>query len=117
MARIVRAFPLLPNKREALAAFIAELTSRRIETQQFYRAYGVTRESAHLQSTPHGDLLIVCTDLADGVEAAAKAYAAETENFVPLGPSQLIASHEPRRATEGAISGTTGAALACPCST
>ena len=43
MARIVRAFPLLPNKREALATFIAELTSRKAETQQFYRAYGVTR--------------------------------------------------------------------------
>jgi len=81
MARIVRAFPLLPNKREALATFIAELTSRKAETQQFYRAYGVTRESAHLQSTPHGDLVIVCTDLAEDAQAVAKAYAAETEGF------------------------------------
>jgi hypothetical protein len=49
-----------------------------VETEQFYRAYGVVRESAHLQSTPHGDLLIVCTDLEDA-ESAATVYAGETE--------------------------------------
>jgi hypothetical protein len=80
MARVVRAFPLLPGKGEVLRAFLAELTARQSETGQFYRGYGVTRESAHLQTTPHGDLLIVCTDLQD-TQSAAAAYAAETEPF------------------------------------
>jgi hypothetical protein len=80
MARLLRAFPLLPGKREALASFVAELTARKAETNEFYRAYGVTRESAHLQSFPDGDLLLVCTDVAEHVEAA-KSYAAETAPF------------------------------------
>jgi hypothetical protein len=80
LMRVVRAFPLKPGKREALMRFFAELASRSGETDQFYRAYGVARESAHLQSTPAGDIVIVCTDLADP-ESAAAAYAASTADF------------------------------------
>ncbi len=80
MALVVRAFPLLPGKRAALTSFLGELKAHQGETDRFYRAYGVKRESAHLQSTPQGDLLIVCTDLEE-VEATARSYAAETEPF------------------------------------
>jgi hypothetical protein len=80
MARVVRAFPLLPGKREALLDFLSDLTARQAETDQFYRPYGVMRESAHLQTTPHGDLVIVCTDLEDA-DSAAKSYAAEAAPF------------------------------------
>lgn len=80
MARVVRAFPILPDKAEVLTAFLAELTARKDETARFYGKYGVTRESAHVQVTAHGALLIVCTDLSDAEHAAA-AYAAETAAF------------------------------------
>ena len=80
MARVVRAFPLLEGKRDTLMSFLAELEKRAEDTAQFYKAYGVTRESAHVQSTPQGDLLIVCTDLADA-DATARAYAAEAAPF------------------------------------
>jgi hypothetical protein len=80
MPRVVRAFPLLPGKHRALAAFLDELTERKAENDRFYRAHGVTRESAHLQSTPLGEMVIVCTDVDDPTEAAA-AYAARTTPF------------------------------------
>jgi hypothetical protein len=81
MARLLRAFPLLSGKREAFETFIAELKARHAETDAFYRGYGVVRETAHLQSTPHGDLVIVCTDLGDNVQQAASSYAAATAPF------------------------------------
>jgi hypothetical protein len=80
MALVVRAFPILPGKHETLASFLAELKARGEETDRFYRAYGVKRESAFLQKRPHGDLLIACTELEE-VEPAARAYAAETAPF------------------------------------
>ena len=89
MGRVVRAFPLLPGKRETLERFLAELVERRKETNQFYRAYGVSRESAHLQRTPHGDLVIVCTDLEDTPKAAEE-YAAETAPFHAWFKAQVL---------------------------
>ena len=63
--RVVRAFPLLPGKRGALADFVAELAAHREETKAFYRAHGVLHESIHLHSMPQGDMVIVCTDLGE----------------------------------------------------
>ena len=81
MTRVVRAFPVLPGKRDALVRFFSELKARKAELDQFYRSYGVSRESAHLQSTSHGELLIVCTDLATDPSSSAKSYAVETAPF------------------------------------
>ena len=81
MARLLRAFPLLPGKRDAFDRFVAELKERHAEMDAFYRGYGIVRETAHLQSTPQGDLVIVCTDLGDNVQQAAASYAAETAPF------------------------------------
>ncbi len=80
MNRLVRAFPLLPGKREAFHAFTEEVRRRSAETAQFYYSYGIVRESWHLQATPAGDLVIVCTDIKD-LEPAAAAYAAADGPF------------------------------------
>ncbi len=51
-------FPLLPGKREALQQFAAALAGpRRMEYEASQAS--VLKESWFLQSTPHGDLLLV----------------------------------------------------------
>ena len=80
MGLVVRAFPLLPGKREALQVFVTELSERRRETDEFYKAFGVTRESVYIQKMPQGDRVIVCTDLGD-VVSPARAFAAEQAPF------------------------------------
>ena len=65
MDRLVRAFPLLPGKRQAFDAFTEEIRRRKGEVAQFYDGYGVARESWHLQHTSAGDLIICCTDIQD----------------------------------------------------
>ena len=81
MERVVRAFPVLEGKRDQLERFLQELTTTRDqETSAFYRKYGVVRESAFLQKTAHGEILIVVTDL-DAVEAAFSTYGASQEKF------------------------------------
>jgi hypothetical protein len=80
MDRLVRAFPLLPGKREAFQAFTEEVRRRSVETNAFYSAYGIVRESWHLQQTPNGDLIICCTDIGD-LKTAAPAYAAAHGSF------------------------------------
>jgi hypothetical protein len=80
MDRLVRAFPLLPGKREAFQAFTEEVRRRSVETNAFYSAYGIVRESWHLQQTPTGDLIICCTDIGD-LKTAAPAYAAAHGSF------------------------------------
>jgi hypothetical protein len=80
MDRLARAFPVLPGKTAALRAFAREVHERRADAKSFYRTYGVTRETWHLQERPAGDLVICCTDIADLAPAAA-AYAAAATPF------------------------------------
>jgi len=80
MDRLVRAFPLLPGKREAFHAFTEEVRRRSLETAQFYNCYGIVRESWHLQQTAAGDLIICCTDIEE-LRPAASAYAAAQGPF------------------------------------
>lgn len=80
MDRLVRAFPLLPGRREAFHAFVRELGERHAETRQFYEGYGITGESWHLQETPSGDMIIVCTDIQD-LAGAAPRYARSQAPF------------------------------------
>lgn len=55
MPLVVRAFPILPGKEEQLREFAAEMAgARRSEASAFYRSFGVTRESWHLQQTEQG---------------------------------------------------------------
>jgi hypothetical protein len=80
MDRVVRAFPLLPGKRNDFHAFAEEMRRRAPEAESFYRRFGILRESWHLQETPAGDLVICCTDIGDA-SIAAPAYAASREGF------------------------------------
>jgi hypothetical protein len=80
MARVVRAFPVLPGKEQAAREFAATVAhSRRDEASAFYKRYGVTRESWHLQNTPNGAFIIVVTELGASpgiqVNVQAQAYA------------------------------------------
>lgn len=75
MDRLVRAFPLLPGKREAFQVFTEEVRRRKADTARFYNSYGIVRESWHLQETAAGDLIICCTDIVE-LPKAASAYAA-----------------------------------------
>jgi hypothetical protein len=70
MPNVVRAFPLIRPVSE-LQTFLSELTdTRKADTDKFYRQYGVSHESVHMQETPHGTLLIVVTTIKDQHQSA-----------------------------------------------
>jgi len=102
MHRLVRAFPLLPGKREAFDAFVAEVRYRRTEVSTFYKTYGIVRESWHLQSTPAGDMVICCTDLQD-LAAAAHDYAESHAPFETWFKGRVLelCGVDPNRQPEG----------------
>jgi hypothetical protein len=70
MAYLVRAFPLIRPVSE-LHAFLSALSgARRADTDTFYRYYDVSHESAYVQETRDGNLLIVVTVVKDHQEVA-----------------------------------------------
>jgi hypothetical protein len=80
MPFLVRAFPLVRPLEEA-HRFLAELAGpRRADTDQFYARYGIVHESAYLQDTPNGAILIVVTLIKDAPEAGTR-YSAAAEAF------------------------------------
>jgi hypothetical protein len=80
MPYLVRAFPLIRPVAE-LHNFLSALSdAKHAETSRFYRQYGVSHESAYLQETEHGNILIVVTVLDDQQEAAPR-YKAASEEF------------------------------------
>jgi hypothetical protein len=80
MAYVVRAFPLIRPAAD-LQAFLTALSGpKRDEATKFYHQYGVSHESAYIQDTVHGKLLIVVTVIRDGLEAAPR-YQNATEEF------------------------------------
>jgi hypothetical protein len=82
MSLVVRAFPVLPGKEEAVRQFADALAgSQQQETSAFFRRFGIRRESWHLQHTPHGVWVIAVTEMADAPEAIATAYAASQHPF------------------------------------
>ena len=81
MPLIVRAFPVLPGKEEDIRKLAAELTgARREEAQEFYRHFGVVRESWHYQETPNGPMVIGVTDVEEP-DARAQEYAESSRPF------------------------------------
>jgi hypothetical protein len=89
MPQVVRAFPLR-SSRAALESFAAQLNGQRsADASQFYRHYGVTRESWHLQDTPNGPWVIAVTELHDPAEAAPR-YADATAEFHVWFKSQVL---------------------------
>jgi hypothetical protein len=88
MPLLVRAFPLLTPV-EALKKFAQELTSRGSETEAFYRKYGVTHESWHVQETPNGPWVIGVAKIENPTEAGAR-YAASSDEFDGWFKSQVL---------------------------
>jgi hypothetical protein len=78
---VVRAFPLKVYKRKQLEAFAAALRERAADTGAFYRRFGVTRESWHLQETQAGPMVISVTEIEGDVEIAAESYSKASEEF------------------------------------
>ena len=83
MSLVVRAFPLAPGKEGEVEALAEEMRTRRAaEAADFYRRFGVSRESWHLQRTPHGTWVIGVTDITEQpVAAAAEQYSLSEEPF------------------------------------
>jgi hypothetical protein len=82
MPLIVRAFPLLPGKEQDLRRLAAALASTHREAaQEFYRTFGVSRESWHFQETPSGPMVIGVTDLDDDPEVRGREYAESNRPF------------------------------------
>jgi len=80
MSLIVRAFPLQAPQ-QALEAFVAALnTERRADTDAFYRRFGISHESWHLQQTPQGPWVIGVTTFDDHQDAAAR-FANSSDDF------------------------------------
>ena len=79
MPLLVRAFPLL-GPVENLRQFAAELTSRSSETDAFYRKYGISHESWHVQETPNGPWVIGVAKIENPTEAGAR-YGASSDEF------------------------------------
>jgi hypothetical protein len=88
MPLLVRAFPLITPV-EALSQFAQELTARGSETDAFYRKYGVTHESWHVQETPNGPWVIGVAKIENPSEAGVR-YAASSEEFDGWFKSQVL---------------------------
>ena len=88
MPILTRAFPLR-RPVEELQAFAAALCERSAETGQFYRHYGVSHESWHVQETPSGPWVIGVTVL-DNPEEAAPRYASASEEFHAWFKAQIL---------------------------
>ena len=82
MQSIAFAAPLLPGKTEADLEAMASVSNgeRRAEHEASRRRAGIKRESAWLQRTPGGDVVVVLIE-ADDVQAAMGALATSQEPF------------------------------------
>ncbi len=82
MPLIVRAFPVLRGKEEDVRKLAAEMAGpRREEAREFFRSFGVVRESWHYQETPHGPMVIGVTEVDGDVRALAQGYAESNRPF------------------------------------
>ncbi|HVT58396.1 MAG TPA: hypothetical protein VHR45_08345 [Thermoanaerobaculia bacterium] len=81
MPLVVRAFPLLAGKEQDLRDFARQVAvGRSAEAAEFYRGFGVARESWHLQQSVAGPLVIAVTDLKE-IDETARAYATSERSF------------------------------------
>lgn len=80
MPLVVRAFPLVKPVKD-LQAFAAALsTERNAGATAFYRQFGISHESWHLQETPSGPWVIAVTVIDDPKESAPR-YAKSSAEF------------------------------------
>jgi hypothetical protein len=89
MPIVVRAFPLCRPVDE-LRAFASALSAERsADTDQFYRRYGISHESWHLQETTNGPWVIGVT-MVDKPQEVAPKYAQSSEAFELWFKSQVL---------------------------
>lgn len=82
MPLIVRAFPVLSGKEEDIRKFAAEMAGpRRRDAEEFYKSFGVVRESWHYQETPHGPMVIGVTEVDEEPDVKAQEYAESSRPF------------------------------------
>ena len=62
---IARAFPV--RSREAVDAFVREMSARENDARRFFASFGVTREAWFYQRWDTGDITIVTTDVSEPV--------------------------------------------------
>jgi hypothetical protein len=89
MPLVIRAFPLRRPVAE-LQSFAATLSkARSADADRFYKQYGVSHESWHLQDTPAGPWVIGVT-MVDNPQEAAPRYAQASEEFDSWFKSQVL---------------------------
>ena len=89
MSLIVRAFPLRSHPKD-FVAFATALAERKADADAFYRQYGVSHESWHVQETDEGTWVIVLTDVDDAAQAAVR-YASSSSAFDSWFKQQVLA--------------------------
>lgn len=80
MSLLVRAYPLQSPVGDLKEFASALSTERKAEASEFYRRYGVSHESWHLQETPSGAWVIAVSLVDDLVESPAR-YASSSAEF------------------------------------
>jgi hypothetical protein len=80
MSLLVRAFPLRSSIKDLKTFATALRTDRKAETAAFYRKFGVSHESWHVQETPSGPWVIGVTAIDNAAEAAPR-YAESSAEF------------------------------------
>ena len=80
MPLVVRAFPLRRPVEELKSFATALGSTRRAETDAFYRRFGISHESWHLQDTENGPWVIGVTRIDNPTESGPQ-YAQASEVF------------------------------------
>ena len=89
MSIVVRAFPLRRPVAELRELATSLSGDRSVDTNQFYKRYGVAYESWHVQETPSGPWVIALT-LVENPSEAAPRYASASEEFDTWFKTQIL---------------------------
>ena len=88
MSMLVRAFPLRRSI-DDVRAFAAALEQRSAETDAFYRRFGISYESFHVQETPDGTWGIAVTVIDDAPQAG-RSFAESPAKFDSWFKEQIL---------------------------
>ena len=89
MSIVLRAFPLRKPVDELLKFVAAMQGEREAGTSAFYKRFGVTHESWHVQETPAGPWVIALAIIDDPAEAGAR-YAVASEEYESWFKAQVL---------------------------
>ena len=89
MSIVLRAFPIRRSIDE-LHKFVASLEGeRRADTERFYKHYGISHESWHLQETPAG-FWVIALAIVDNPTAVGERYAAAAGEYESWFKAQVL---------------------------